>query len=196
MGRTTSRSAGFSLIELLVVITIIIALMGMLVPVIGMIRNSAKSATSQALVASLVVAMRSYADEDPRHFFPTPAATGDRLIYDPADPRATLTMMETRGYGIPVTRLAPPGATPARELRDGWDRAVRYRLDGPRLGGAGIDATTMDGTATKPAPQADWNPRGLEPYAYLWSVGKPSGDETADADPAAAGRWLYERGTP
>jgi hypothetical protein len=55
----------------------------------------------------------------------------------------------------------------------------------------------MDGVLAKPAPRSDWNAKAIEPYAYIWSLGAPSGaGDTADADPARSDRWLYQRTTP
>jgi prepilin-type N-terminal cleavage/methylation domain-containing protein len=186
---------GFTLIELLVVISIILVLAAMLIPAVGLLRDRSRTATTRAAIVGLSVAMRSYADEDKRHFYPTPAANL-RLVHDPDAPGATLTMMEAHGY---VVRLEDvdrvPGSPTYRALLDGWRRPVRYQLDGPVLGAGGaVDATLMNGSADRPAPLAvcpDWNPRSAEPWAYIWSLGKPRGDEATDALPADAAHWIY-----
>ena len=191
---------GFTLIELLVVISIILVLAAMLIPAVGLLRDRSRAATTRAAIVGLSVAMGSYAAEDKRRFFPVPAAS-QRLLYDPDNPGATLTMMEAHGY---IVRLEDvdrvPGSPTYRALLDGWRRPVRYQLDGPLLGAGGaIDASLMNGSADRPAPLAvcpDWNPRGVEPWAYVWSLGKPHGDEAADALPAAAARWIYPQLAP
>lgn len=182
-----------SLIEILVVVAIILVLAGLLVPVIGMVRESARSATTANLVATLDAAMRTYADEDPRHFFPVPAPDL-RLIYDPAQPTATLTVMEGFGYAIPIQQVDGPGKKGTNALLDGWSRPLRYQLDGQRLGT--VDPTATDRVADRPAPVADWNPRGLEPFAYVWSIGRPKADDASDALPANAAAWIYQRALP
>lgn len=183
--------AGFTLIELLVVFTIIVVLIGILIPVIGVIRNSTYATYSRHQVLAIGTAMRGYADEDRRHFFPTPLAS-KQLTYGTST--TILALLEPYGFQIPFDHLE---AT-SKALLDGWRRPVRYQLDGPYFSGPGVvDSSAMNGTADRPAADAAWNPKSVEPFAYVWSLGKPSGaGETTDALPANVSAWIYQKGTP
>ena len=102
-----------------------------------------------------------------------------RTVLGSAMANRTLDLLGERGIQIDSAHLGPMEAI-GRALLDGWRRPLRYQPD--------ID---MDGAADKPAPQNDWNAKTEEPYPYVWSLGKPSGDEAADQDAAAAPRWIY-----
>jgi prepilin-type N-terminal cleavage/methylation domain-containing protein len=201
LSRHASQPApGFTLIELLVVIAIILVLAAMLIPAVGLLRDRSRAATTRAAIVGLSVAMRSYADEDKRHFFPTPVASL-RLDYDADTPGAILNMMEAHGYVVRLDDVdRNPGSPTYRALLDGWRRPVRYQLDGPRLTGAGaVDTSLMNGSADRPATLTlcpDWNPRNVEPWAYIWSLNKPRVDEATDALPANAAQWIYPPQAP
>ena len=71
-------------------------------------------------------------------------------------------------------------------LVDAWGRGMYYRAD-----------VTLDGTIWKPAALSDWNAKGVEPYAYVWSLGQPTRNSDAvDAAVANAPRWIYRKTTP
>jgi prepilin-type N-terminal cleavage/methylation domain-containing protein len=59
---------GFTLIEMLVVISIIVILIGILVPVIGKVRQNAHAASTQALIASMSAVFQSYHNDT--HAYP------------------------------------------------------------------------------------------------------------------------------
>jgi prepilin-type N-terminal cleavage/methylation domain-containing protein len=62
---------GFSLIELLVVVSIIAVLAGMLLPAIGMVRDAARSVSCRNQLRQLIVAELTYAGEQEGRFTPT-----------------------------------------------------------------------------------------------------------------------------
>lgn len=192
-----SRPGGFTLIELLVVISIIAVLAAMLIPAIGVLRDRTKAAATRDAVMGLSIAITSYAAEDSRHFMPTPGA-GNLLRYDDADPAANLSQLELRGYIIRHADLDKDASSPTyKALLDGWRRPIYYHLDGPFRSGGTIDASRMNGTADCPATPKpdDWNPKSVEPWAYVWSLGKPKADLATDALSANVGSWIYVQGT-
>jgi type II secretory pathway pseudopilin PulG len=181
--RTTG--AGFTLIELLTVFGIILVLTAIALPAIGAIRNSARAAQTATQVQAIYAACQVYALED-RHRMPPPAEADLtlRTAQGSALSNRTLDLLNDRGIQIDTTHLGPVEAT-GRALLDGWRRPLRYQPD--------ID---MDGSTDKPAPQADWNAKSDEPYPYVWSLGRPSGDDVADADASAAAHWIYVKTSP
>lgn len=169
------------MIEILVVVSIIAVLAALLVPAIGLVRQRSMMADARATVSAISLALEQYRLEDMRRKLPP--ADGPTLQYETDDskPPTTLNLIETAGYHTPVAQLLPPVGT-RRVHGDAWKRGLRYQLDAATSGGA-----------VKPAPLADWNPTGQQPFAYVWSLGPPHGaSEDDDALPAhAEGRWIY-----
>ncbi len=60
---TTRRTRGFTIIELLVVISIISLLIGILLPAVGKARDTARVSVSKSNLRQLGVAMHSYASD-------------------------------------------------------------------------------------------------------------------------------------
>ncbi len=171
---------GLSMVELLTVVAIIAVLAAILLPAIGVVRNRSKAAATRGIVSALSLALEQYRLEDMRRKLPP--ADGPTLQYETDDgkPRTTLNLIETAGYQTPAAQLLPPNGT-RREHADGWGRALRYQLDAATTGGA-----------VKPAPLDDWNPTGVQPFAYVWSLGQPRGTEADEALPShAPGNWIY-----
>lgn len=178
--------AAMTLVELLVVITVIVVLIGLLMPAIAVVRNATHKAAATAMIQGLTAACEVYAMEDRQKRMP-PAETDDtlRTSLGTGQPLRTLDLLRALGAEWRTEQLGLAGAT-GRPLIDGWNRTVRYRPD-----------IVMDGTMTKPAPQDDWNAKKQEPYPYIWSLGAPTGKgDTYDQDPARASRWIYKKTTP
>jgi prepilin-type N-terminal cleavage/methylation domain-containing protein len=70
------RRAGFSLSELLVVVAIVAALAGILMPVLGMVRSSARALTCASNLRQIGLAFTGYASDN-AGYFPAPKAAYD-----------------------------------------------------------------------------------------------------------------------
>lgn len=178
-----NRTAGLSLIELLTVIGIIMLLVAISLPVVQSVRNSVRGTQAVNQVQGLYAACEVYAMEDRRRLPPpVEADLSLRTNLGGSGPARTLDLLRERGCEWRVADLGPESAT-GRVLLDAWRRPVRYQSD--------ID---MDATADKPAALADWNAKEVEPYAYVWSLGRPSGaGDAADADTTHAEHWIYKK---
>lgn len=76
MSQNSSRRAGFTLVELLVVIGIIALLVSILLPVLGSVRRKAQSAACMSDVRQLFMAMNMFAQDNKGHL-PRPYGVGD-----------------------------------------------------------------------------------------------------------------------
>ncbi len=89
-------SPAFTLVELLVVISVIALLMGILMPALGKARNVAKRVSCQSNLRQIGVAFRAYLDDN-SDVMP-PACEYPTLISDPND----------LGYRPPITKFLLP----------------------------------------------------------------------------------------
>ena len=188
---------GFTLIEILVTISIIAVLAALLVPSIGLVRNAVRRTETRALIDGVAAAMDVYRLEDGRRRFPGGYDDQSLRTADAGGTPDVLDLLRERGSGWLAKNLAPappaplagPLADPPAEsnqmLVDAWRRQIRYVTD---IGADGRLVTPF--TAPGGAP-ADWNPKRQQPFAYIWSLGKPSGDEAADALVANVANWIY-----
>jgi type II secretory pathway pseudopilin PulG len=188
--RTDRRQGGYTAVEMLMVVGVVMALMGLLIPVVGMIRESSRRAHAQALLTDIHMALRLYADEDSQRRFPPPDSDGF-LRYDVGATPRTINRLMAVGLKEGIQTLVPdPADARARVLVDPWLRPYRYAVD-----------KNMDGVPNRPAPKDDWNARALEPFAYVWSLGRPKlghrGDWAGDPDalPRNSDHWLYVKNT-
>jgi hypothetical protein len=152
--------------------------MGLAIPGIMAVRKSQKRTESLQLVNQLHQAMGVYAQMDRRGKYPNPD-TGSGLLVGGA---AALLESEA-GYIIQRPRIVQTANGPA--LGDAWSRPIRYVPD-----------LLIDTTIARPAPLADWNPKGNEPFPYVYSLGEPKTNEADDALPANSSRWLYHAEGP
>lgn len=65
------QTRGFTLVELLVVVSIVALMLGILVPALSKARAAAQSTKCLAHTRTIALVMQMYADEDPRHYYPT-----------------------------------------------------------------------------------------------------------------------------
>ncbi len=143
------------------------------------------------------------------------------LDYNPADPASTLVMLERQtvlanptgpgvvygGYAVSHANLDTSPTSPTVNcLVDPWTRPIYYWLDGSYFqpGHVRVD-TLMNGVADRPAGYnaavaaaggtINWNARGTEPFAYIWSMGQLHNGNT-DLLPANYQNWIYVTSTP
>ncbi len=94
--KTGPQPSGFTLVELLVVISVISLLMGILVPALGKAKAKAYRTSCQSNLRQIGVAFRAYLDDN-RDIMP-PACEYPSLISDPND----------LGYRPPITQFLLP----------------------------------------------------------------------------------------
>ncbi|MBN8524968.1 MAG: type II secretion system protein [Planctomycetes bacterium] len=186
---------GFSLIELLVTISIVAILAALVMAGVSTMRSSARKTQTTSLVQMLHVAMREYAQSDRRHMFPDERS--DRMVaYATSGAPQALNLLEERAGYLPQWNLMEPAdASGLRFMRDAWGHRMRYQLDDWQVGRIDPDPVPVKttppvdlGPPVKPAALADWNPRGDRPYAYVYSRGNDDSDD---------GRgWIYVAETP
>lgn len=178
IARVADRSA-FTLIEILISVTVIAILAVLILAASGVVRERVRRSEARQMVQALHQALMTYAAEDLQRRYPPPDADDtlrSGLVIGQA--ATALDWCATRGLvALPVADCAPAGDAHPGAILDPWRRPYRYRLD-----------ANMDGVAQRPAALSDWNPRGQEPFPYLWSDAGESG--------ASPTTWFYVVGTP
>jgi prepilin-type N-terminal cleavage/methylation domain-containing protein len=152
------KHQGFTLIELLVVITIIAVLMGMLFPVIGSVRDSARKAVASTTAGNIVLAVNGFYTE--------------YGVFPPS---------ETMAEGTSATDISNAGLINilrARETSGGGEDTGDSNLENPRLirfltaNRAKNPDNPRDGVV--PAGSASGYPEGTlldpwgNPYGVIW----------------------------
>jgi prepilin-type N-terminal cleavage/methylation domain-containing protein len=185
---------GFTMIELLIALVIISMLAGVSLAGFNLLRDRARRTQSLGTITIIEMAMVDYRQEDPQRRFPT--ADPDDLFRADRDAAIPMKAGSLINRGSQDLGLRPyiddPQDARHRLLVDAWGRPFRYRIDG-----------VHDKTATKPAELADWNARGADTFAYVWSLGSPrrgtsSNLSAADADANAgnAAHWIHASTIP
>lgn len=182
---------GVTLVEMLIAVAVLAALIGLLLPVVGMLRESARRSQALRTVTALHMAARLYADEDAQRRFP--AGDADRLLHRASPgtaPRTLDALLRVASDAGLRPFVDDPATAGAKLLLDPWARPYRYAVD-----------DDMDGAVERPGARTTWNHRDLEPFAYVWSLGRPragaAGVRADDPDGNAAGdaRWIVVEGT-
>jgi prepilin-type N-terminal cleavage/methylation domain-containing protein len=168
----TIRSRGFTLVEILLVIAIIAALMGLSLPLFTMIRNNSRAKSTTWLVQALASAIATYPrgttlrlngggtrylwdfnadgilDGDPaRDEAFTSSARSEALSAHYDGPAATL------GVAIPRAHLDAQG-----RILDGWGRPLRLRYSVDDYGptGVGVWSCGKDGVSGNADDLRSW----------------------------------------
>lgn len=176
----------FTMIELLITIGIIIILIALLLPAIGMVRNSVMHAKTVELIAGLTAAAEIYIQEDTRHRYPPVEPDQSMRTCNLVGSELTLDLLRDRGAQWRQSDLTlASGSTMPDCLVDAWKRQVYYTVD-----------DVIDHVIARPAPSmTNWNPDSLEPFAYIWSLGRPTGNQAADLNPSNASNWIFHGST-
>lgn len=173
----------FTLVELLMVVAIIAILSGLSLAGAMLVRERARHAQAEQMIAQLHQALDNYRSEDLRHAFPAPLAPeGPWLRRDPSGAGdEVLDLLESVGFTYDPGYLGAGDGEVHDCLHDPWRRPFRYQVDDAR--GVAI---------WKPAVVDEWNSSGMRPFAYVWSIGPPQGSD--DGEATAASRWILLRG--
>ncbi|MDD4870365.1 MAG: type II secretion system protein [Kiritimatiellae bacterium] len=166
------RKKSFTLVEMLVVLAIIAALLGMLLPVLGRVREHAKRAKARDAVNQLATAWQGYLTD--YRMFPS---TGD----DPANP-VIIREMNTNMMNILAGRsyYNTRGSNEFMEFTtnefvigflDPWGSLYQVRLDNGRLS----DSTPYDGRVNVPQESAE-----LNRSVAVWSRGPDRMDDAVN----------------
>lgn len=171
---TTGIRFGMTLVELLVVISVIVVLMGILIPAVMLVQHRAHAAQAQSTVSAIHQALQNYAAADARHRFPPMVSVADRsLRWDQVGGNANLNLLATAGWE-PEMAAMDQGSSPWT-LLDPFGMPFQYLVDDDLLGHSG---------ALRPLDLPGWNAAGRRPWAYVWSAGpKHSSDGTG---------WIYQ----
>jgi type II secretory pathway pseudopilin PulG len=193
-----TRSA-FTLMELLFVVGIILALIVLLMPIVGMLKESTRHQQAIRVIGQLEAGLNEYALEDPTRSLP-PQDPDNLVRMDSTQQSWHLidAMIAMHADGGLQTLMPDPGNPHFRILIDPWKRPYRYQLDNA---GASNPAQTV--APTRPSTlYPNWNSHNLVPYGYVWSLGKPmhgsSGQlsDDPDANPNSGAPWIYPATAP
>jgi type II secretory pathway pseudopilin PulG len=198
--RATARiRRAFSLPETLVVVIIILALLSLLLPLVGTLRESSRRNQARRVVGQIDMALREYRTESPTKSLP-PAEPDGLIRWDPSDQQPHLiNFMATMQMDGGIQQRAPdPQNGGLFVLLDPWRRPYHYVLDA-----AGSSDPTQAVQPSRPDPALlNWNALNLVPFGYVWSLGSPlhghQGQMTNDPDaaPGTGAPWIYTTSTP
>jgi len=183
---------GFTLVEIIVVIAIVVVLIGLLVPAVVLVQRSVQQRTASQMVAMLHQAVEAYRQDDAQRRYPTQPnadrSLSRREVDDARSATGTLELLESRGFQAGAEqehdgegRLIDPWGEPYRY----WPTMLRSEVvaDGV-LPDWNWDAANSRPAAwgRRPDPLTQTVADGALLYAYVWSVGRKA------TGPAT---WIY-----
>ncbi len=216
--KDTRRTAagGFSLVELLTVIAIIVLLIGILVPALSHVRKSAKMTATKATIGTFSTGLETFRADQQLGGRYSPSASDmmvndNTLTYQVWSPHWSLTNLrniDISGAGLLVLALAGadllgcPGFKTFRSGRDYWaeDTDDRWDNDVDECGAYALDPDTREPVHPRVSPFIDlsrvtvtkWNPNAQITGSGLGSFEIPMEDEATDA----LGNQPYRRAYP
>lgn len=184
--------SGFTLLEILIAVGIILTLVAIAMPIAGIIREKAARTESRQMVSALVMALDTYAQHDRRHRFPlheqlypSPSLTLPHVISDKPVGGATVGVLAL----LIDMGVAPSSARhldASGSMLDPWGRTYHYQLTrpAPASPASALQDWNWDAAAAR-AKAWDERNNAAAPYPYVWSEGK-----TANLNDASG--WIYD----
>lgn len=157
--RLGRRRSGFTLVELLVVVSIIALLISILLPSLKRAREQAKAVVCSANLSALSKGNSIYGSEFNGWFIGSPATTGQQLYaYTGAPPASEA--VNTPGQPVQIWDWAGPIAAQSSSLN--WNRAERWRDHLLK----GVFACPSNKYVVVPFPSitTDWQPQEMVSY--------------------------------
>jgi prepilin-type N-terminal cleavage/methylation domain-containing protein len=193
-GTTENRTAGFTLIELMVVIAILMVLAGLILGGVSVMRRRASTYESEQVVRQLRQALEAYRTEDGRHryplheqLYPTPTLPLPHLFaLTPQDSAVAgiLGQLIDRNLGVRDSQGLTNGL-----LLDPWGSPYRYQLTRPAPANNAARLVDWNWDTAAARPMA-WNAvaNSAGPYPYIWSTGRMGRLDDAQ-------EWIYDSET-
>lgn len=180
-------ASGFTLVEVLVVIVVILVLVGLLFPAMSLIRRRANVLETEHTINALAQALDAYRLHHGHYPVPengsTPRSGFLTSAIDPSRPR----LLDQLRNGELFTWNEDKHLDDQRRLVDAFGGPIRLVIgDNANKSNPALPKdSNKPKDANKPAAESDWNVEDVGGYAYIYSTG-PSG-QVAD--------WIYIRST-
>ena len=184
-----TQHRAITLIELLVTITIIVILIGLLIPVVILVLQKSHERGTRMVISELVQAVDAYRSEDALHRYPP--VNGDQSLSLRAIPGpgpGMLELLDRKGLWSPSTFFKDDES----RLLDSWGSPFRYSLTRPAPTAPANALSDWNWDAALGHERA-WGRRptttgvindGPLAFAYIWSLGRTG--KTTDATD-----WFY-----